>query len=489
MTSTPAEAAGATSRRSSSQWRDQPSLSSQQPRRRRRSLSPATSAGGGRRSREGTPAAAAAALTGSSSKQRDESGGPGRSGYERSGGGTSSSRDSDGRDKVIRRDSDNRREGKRGGSRRSNERGGSSGVEEKLVLTNSNKRRRDLGGSCDREKSREHGNCEPADRQARERKERSPSRGRRADNVGIGRGLGDSGGWMERERGLRRHRGERRPSSERLLPPEAFQHNREDRKHVPPKTKTVPNSPPSSQKRTESREKSEEKKRQKDDEVFGKTLEVSEAELLRDGNVHKLHESSTEPGDDPADHDTVNVISGDSASSNSGDNVKASIDAKDREEEVFSDFGESDEEILTNDGVLDLGNEMSSCGSRGTGTSIKPDIRLSTKQPTQAQNKDKPDVVLDISSDLDEVSQGEEDEEVGTTKGTLEVDWSELMAKPEDSIEKVVEEAGILKRRWSLSAVLNRVGLSEPLVGKEKYEKIIALANEDIEGTWCRKYF
>jgi len=315
----------------------------------------------------------------------------------------------------------------------------------------------------------------------RERKERSPSRGRRTDNVGIGRGLGDGGGWMERERGLRRHRGERRPSSERLLPPEAFQHNREDSKLVPPKAKTVPNPLPSLQKRSESREKSVEKSRLKDDDVFGKGRQVSEAELLRDANVQKVHESSTEPGDEPADYDNENVISGDSASSNSGANVKASIDAKDGEEEVFSDFGESDEEILTNDGVLDLGNEMASCGSRGAeASSIKPEIRLSSKQPTQRQSKGNTDV-LDISSDLDEVSLGEEDEEVGTTKSALEVDWSELMAKPEESFEKVVEEAGILKRRWSLTAVLNRVGLSKPLVGKEKYEKIIALANEDIE--------
>ena len=135
---------------------------------------------------------------------------------------------------------------------------------------------------------------------------------------------------------------------------------------------------------------------------------------------------------------------------------------------------------LTKEGVLDLSNEVL-VGSGDTRTSNRPESRTSSQKSATSRSKDNTDV-LDISGDLDEVSQGEdEEEEVDETKDALDVDWSELMAKPEGDVDKV-EETGVLKKRWSLAAVLNRVGLSESLVGKKKYDEIIALANKDVAG-------
>jgi uncharacterized short protein YbdD (DUF466 family) len=53
------------------------------------------------------------------------------------------------------------------------------------------------------------------------------------------------------------------------------------------------------------------------------------------------------------------------------------------------------------------------------------------------------------------------------------------MIKPE---EKPTEE-GALKKRWSLAAMLSRVGLSERMMGgKSNYDKFIEEINEGLPG-------
>ena len=526
----PTTTTAAASRRSSSQRRNQLLPSSQQPRRQRRvrSQSPgAVRTQCARPPREGTPTASLAVTSSSSSssstssssssssssKQKDESTGLEKNSYKRTDRGLSSSRDADGREIG----SGNRREG----SRRSDERGLGSSIEVKLPINES----RDLGGRCEREKSRERGTVEDrghrkdggrpssprsvvgfgvrnrdqgwrggdsrnssntevststsctgsgesGDRQGREWNEKSPGRGRR----GAG---GNGSGWMEGERGLRRDRGARRSSRERLLPPEAFLHNRDDRKKDSPNVKTVSNSnSPPPKKRARSRERSAESKRLRNTS-FEKTPQIQEPEIRPNVNVQKVDEHLIELGKEPSYKGDEKITNDDLSGISIKDNVEAHTNAEEGEE-VFSDFGESDEEILTKEGVLDLSNEVL-VGSGDTRTSNRPESRTSSQKSATSRSKDNTDV-LDISGDLDEVSQGEdEEEEVDETKDALDVDWSELMAKPEGDVDKV-EETGVLKKRWSLAAVLNRVGLSESLVGKKKYDEIIALANKDVAG-------
>ena len=281
---------------------------------------------------------------------------------------------------------------------------------------------------------------------------------------------------MDGERGLRRDRGIRRSSRERLLPPEAFQHNRDDRKKDAPKVKKVSNSPPQ-QKRARSRERSPERKRLRDTSCE-KTPQILEQEIQPSVNEHNVEEPLNEPGKESSDKGNDKFYNEDLIGVSVGDNAEAPINAEEGEE-VFSDFGESDEEILTKEGVLDLDNEVLG-GSGDTRTSNRPESQMSSQKSAPSQNKYKTGV-LDISGDLDEVSQGDDDDEGEKTKDALDVDWSELISKPEGFADKV-EETGVLKKRWSLAAILNRVGLSESLVGKKKYNEIIALANKDVEG-------
>jgi len=280
---------------------------------------------------------------------------------------------------------------------------------------------------------------------------------------------------MDGERGLRRDRGIRRSSRERLLPPEAFQHNRDDRKKDAPKVKKVSNSPPQ-QKRARSRERSPERKRLRDTSCE-KTPQILEQEIQPSVNEHNVEEPLNEPGKESSDKGNDKFYNEDLIGVSVGDNAEAPINAEEGEE-VFSDFGESDEEILTKEGVLDLDNEVLG-GSGDTRTSNRPESQMSSQKSAPSQNKYKTGV-LDISGDLDEVSQGDDDDEGEKTKDALDVDWSELISKPEGFADKV-EETGVLKKRWSLAAILNRVGLSESLVGKKKYNEIIALANKDVE--------
>lgn len=280
---------------------------------------------------------------------------------------------------------------------------------------------------------------------------------------------------MDGERGLRRDRGVRRSSRERLLPPEAFQHNRDDRKKDAPTVKMVSRSPPP-QKRVRSRERSAERKRLQDNS-FDKSHQNLEQELRPNVDEQQGFELVNERGKEPADKIDERVSNQDMSGADAGENVEVPIKADEGEEEVFSDFGESDEEILTKEGVHDIDNEVLD-RSGDTRTTNRPESRTSSQK--SAPCKENTDV-LDISGDLDEVSPGEDEDEIEKTKDALDVDWSELMGKPEGFVVKV-EETGVLKKRWSLAAILNRVGLSESLVGKKKYDEIIALANKDVDG-------
>ena len=254
---------------------------------------------------------------------------------------------------------------------------------------------------------------ESGDRQGRERNERAQGRGRRSG--------GGNASNTDGERGLRRDGGASRSSMERLLPPEAFQHNRDDRKRDSPSVRMVSNSPPP-QKRARSRERSQERKRPRHEG----THKNMKGETLSNVTLQGENEHSSEPSRDPApirDEKKSNKDFSDSL----GADMDVSIDAE--VEEVFSDFGESDEEILTKEGVIDPDNEvLVGCGD--TRTTNRSDSRTSS----QKSAKDNADVFY-ISGDLDEVSQVE-DGEKDDRRDALEVDWSELMAKPTSSADK-----------------------------------------------------
>ena len=470
--------------------------SSHQPRRQRRPHSQSPGAVCSQPG-EGAPAASLAVTsssssssstsssTSSSSKRRHESTDLKEFSYQRSGRAVRRSKDADGREI----DSGNRHEG----GRKSDERVLGSSIVEKLPLNESadlsgksreRGNRKDGGraasprsavgfGVRSRDKglqgneSRNSGNIdvptsnvsctgESGDRHGRDWNEKSPGRGRRGAS-------GNGSGWMDGERGLRRDRGVRRSSKERLLPPEAFQHNRYDLKKESSNVKKVSTSPPP-QKRARSREKSEEKK------------------PVRDSSLEKRHVLKDEIRPDVDEDELEKVpsekVSNESMSGNSiGDNLEVPKSAEGGE--VFSDFGESDEEILTKEGGHDLGDELSVTIGDMRST-IRPESRTSSQKSAPCQSKYSTDV-LDISGDLDEVSQGEDEEEMNETKNTLDVDWSDLMAKPGGNAYRV-DETGVLKKRWCLANILNKVGLSEPLVGKKKYDELVALANKDVDG-------
>jgi hypothetical protein len=77
--------------------------------------------------------------------------------------------------------------------------------------------------------------------------------------------------------------------------------------------------------------------------------------------------------------------------------------------EAFSDFGESDEEILTKEGGADMDEQMGK------------DNRADSRTSSQRSKPNKGDVLDGISDDLDEASQGEDDEDEKKAKGALVV--------------------------------------------------------------------
>ena len=471
----------AASRGSSSQRRNIPPSSLQPRGMRRRSQSPGSvRSQRSRPPREETPTApSSSSLTSSpssssSSKQKDESVALERSTYKstcRHGGrSTSRSREPDGRegsrDSEVKcereksrergtfEDRDHRKDGGGASSPRDAARKrdqGWRGGESKISNTN------EIATTANHTSSGESG-----DRQGRERNERAQVRGRRSG--------GGNASNTDGERGLRRDRGANRSSMERLLPPEAFQHNRDGRKRDSPSVCRVSNSPPP-QKRARSRERSQERKRPRHEETHKNMKE----ETLSNVTLQGVDEHSNEPSRDPAPLRDEKKRNKDFSGSLGAD-MDVSIDAE--VEEVFSDFGESDEEILTKEGVIDPDNEVL-VGCADGRSNYRSDSQTSSQKSAAIQNKDNADV-FDISGDLDEVSQGE-DEEKDDRRDALEVDWSELMAKPTSSADKI-DESSALKRIWSFAAILNRVGLSESLVGKKKYDEIVELANKGVDG-------
>merc|ERR1712112_514542 len=140
--------------------------------------------------------------------------------------------------------------------------------------------------------------------------------------------------------------------------------------------------------------------------------------------------------------------------------------------EDFSDFGDSDEEILNQEESDSReGGELRDSDSR-------PTSRLSQKD---GKTKDG-DNISDIDRDDANVASANESEETIKSNARLAdalgADWSQLLQNKEQT---PAVEQGDARKRWSLPEIIKRVGLSQKLIGgEEKYNKFLEKLNKDL---------
>merc|ERR1712227_354679 len=140
--------------------------------------------------------------------------------------------------------------------------------------------------------------------------------------------------------------------------------------------------------------------------------------------------------------------------------------------EDFSDFGDSDEEILNQEESDSReGGELRDSDSR-------PTSRLSQKD---GKTKDG-DNISDIERDDANVASANESEETIKSNARLAdalgADWSQLL---QNKSKTPAVEQGDARKRWSLPEIIKRVGLSQKLIGgEEKYNKFLEKLNKDI---------
>ena len=224
--------------------------------------------------------------------------------------------------------------------------------------------------------------------------------------------------------------GRRSRSRERLLPPEVLKHNRDNRRQSPKagtsSSQAASSSRPGStspsgrsSRRSRSREKArsrsaeggrassptsvgERSPAEKEDDEATTTEEREDGEELEDPD------GSIDMGqDDSSNADPAEAEKGD-ADKFADERDAAGATAATATDEVFSDFGESDEEILTKEGEADLGDDAA-----------EHDARAESRTSSQ-KNKDG-NLLEGMSDDLDEVSPGEDDVDgAGKAKGALE---------------------------------------------------------------------
>ena len=152
---------------------------------------------------------------------------------------------------------------------------------------------------------------------------------------------------------------------------------------------------------------------------------------------------------------------------------KLSADSKDekngKEEDLaedFSDFGDSDDDIL---------NQEESDSREGG------EVRDSESRPTSGLSGKKDGDLGEFERDEATVSSANESEETIKTNARLAdalgADWSQLLQKETPR----VAERGDARKRWSLAEIIRRVGLSQKMIGgEENYNRFLAKINSDL---------
>lgn len=169
------------------------------------------------------------------------------------------------------------------------------------------------------------------------------------------------------------------------------------------------------------------------------------------------------------------AINEESGISESKDDTTQSNAVKDDPEDLaedFSDFGDSDDEILNQEETDSReGGEVRDGDSR-------PDSRLS-----QQERKRKDGEVAELEDmDTEEATSTSVNETEETIQSNakladaLGADWSQLMPKEKPP----VAEAGDARKRWSLAEIIKRTGLSKAFLGEEEYNRTLEKLNANL---------
>ena len=145
---------------------------------------------------------------------------------------------------------------------------------------------------------------------------------------------------------------------------------------------------------------------------------------------------------------------------------RASKDENEDLAEDFSDFGDSDDEILNQE------ESDSREGGELRDTDSRPSSRLSQKKDGDLGEFDR--------DDTNTTSANESEENIKTNArlaDALGADWSQLLHKEKPR----AAETGDARKRWSLPEIIKRVGLSQKMIGGvEEYNKFLANLNKDL---------
>jgi len=140
-------------------------------------------------------------------------------------------------------------------------------------------------------------------------------------------------------------------------------------------------------------------------------------------------------------------------------------EGKEKIADDFSDFGESDDEILNQEE-----DEVSE--------------RTGSRQSNQSQgDKDDKDVLgqLGEGGDEDKMEGDDKGPEIGRENekiaDLLGVDWSQLMEQQDN---RTSVQTGVARRNWTAPQIFRRIGLSKRYLGEETYNKILDQINKDL---------
>ena len=141
--------------------------------------------------------------------------------------------------------------------------------------------------------------------------------------------------------------------------------------------------------------------------------------------------------------------------------------------EDFSDFGDSDDDILNQEESDSReGGELRDADSRSTS-------RLSLKN--DSEQKTETGDMADFDRDDTHLTSANESEDTVKSNARLAdalgADWSQLLQKERAK----PPETGDARKRWSLAEIIRRNGLNQRLIGgKDKYDAFLEKLNKDL---------
>lgn len=246
------------------------------------------------------------------------------------------------------------------------------------------------------------------------------------------------------------------------------------------------------ERRSTSREVREEKVRSKSRSSREKSLEETERkgkdfDTKKDERKRTLNESENE--------------------GQSAKRVKSEVVSKVEPDlaEPFSDFGESDDELLSKEVALpenddnekeegeaveeelEEGEERKEEGEAEDDDEEEEGEANSSRSSSRSNNdnmerKRKSDGLLEGISDedLEAISEEDEEKEAKSTKAkmadALGVDWSQMLAVNNEEKSETVKSD-----KWSPAAMLNKLGLAKTFLSEKAYKKIVQSVNESVE--------